>query len=316
MKLGSIVGIAFSCLLIIAGIVLCVMGTNKAEEAGQFLFTQRSEEGTYYCEKIAKGTNRVKIQFKNADVTVIGGAEKSQIEFINFNPNLYNVSVTPNILSFEEMPSLTSIVDIGENGINFKGLRYLLDFDTYNYDDLNKSVVISLADDSDIKILDISGEKSKVTLKNVKLDGDLSLKIDSGSISVDDFSTTSTLEIIGSNLNSNIKGFSGSTLRCNSTKAVLNITESSAKNTEIDVKNGAVEYMTRDVLSNGFFNISSKSGSVTVNDDKITEAIFSSPENYETSLTVITEDASINISYEVETAPDTPSQTPTDTVIQ
>lgn len=325
MKLGSIVGIAFSCLLIIAGIVLCVMGTNKAEEAGQFLFTQRNEDGTYYCEKIAKGTNRVKVHFKNADVTVIGGAEKTQIEFKNFNPNLYNISVTPNILSFEEMPSilslkempsLSSIVDIGENGINFKGLRYLLDFKNNNYDDLNKSIIISLADDTDIKILDISGEKSKVTLKNVKIDGDILLKVDSGSVSVDKLTTTSTLEIVGSDIKTDVKGFNGTTIRCNSTKAELSVIDSSAKNAEINVKTGSVEYLTDDVLSDGFFKISSETGAVMVNGEKHTEEIFSSPENYETSLSVITEDASIVISYEVATAPETPPQTPSDAVSQ
>ena len=79
MKLGSIVGIVFSCLLIIAGIVLCVVGNETAKDSDQLLFTQRSDGGTYYCEKIDKGTNRVKIQFDKADITVIGGAEKSQI---------------------------------------------------------------------------------------------------------------------------------------------------------------------------------------------------------------------------------------------
>ena len=316
MKLGSIVGIVFSCLLIIAGIVLCVKGKNEAEAADQLLFAQRSEDGsTYYCEKIAEGTNRVKIQFKDADVTVIGGAEKSQIEFKNFNPNLYSVSVTPNIVSFEEIPSLTSIVDIGENGINFKGLRYLLDFENYNYDDLKKSIVISLADNTDLKVLDISGENSTVKLQNLNLDGDLSLKIDSGNVTVENMTTTSTLEIIGSSLTSVIKGFVGSTLRFNSETADLNVTDCSVKDTEINVNSGNVEYHTDDVLTGAFFNILTKNGVITINDEVVSNVEYSSPEGYEKSLNIVSEDAYINITYTEEIASDT-TQTPSDTATQ
>lgn len=305
MKLGSIVGIVFSCLLIIAGIVLCVMGTETAKESDQLLFTQRSEGGTYYCEKIDKGTNRVKIQFEKADITVIGGAEKSQIEFINFNPNLYNVSITPNIVSFEEIPSLTSIVDIGENGINFKGLRYLLDFKSYDFDDLDKSIVISLSDDTDLKVLDISGENSKVTLKNIKLDGDISLKIDNGSVNVDKLKTSSTLEVIGKKVDAEIKNLSASTLRFTTDKSAFSTTECSVKNSEISVKNGSVVYTTDDILTGAMLNIESETGEMIVNGEKLTDEVKVIPETYEKSLSVITESASIAVDYKDQLPEDT-----------
>lgn len=305
MKLGSIVGIVFSCLLIIAGIVLCVMGTETAKESDQLLFTQRSEGGTYYCEKIDKGTNRVKIQFEKADITVIGGAEKSQIEFINFNPNLYNVSITPNIVSFEEIPSLTSIVDIGENGINFKGLRYLLDFKSYDFDDLDKSIVISLSDDTDLKVLDINGENSKVTLKNIKLDGDISLKINNGIVNVDKLKTSSTLEVIGKKVDAEIKNLSASTLRFTTDKSAFSTTECSVKNSEISVKNGSVVYTTDDILTGAMLNIESETGEMIVNGEKLTDEVKVIPETYEKSLSVITESASIAVDYKDQLPEDT-----------
>jgi len=298
MKLGSIVGIVFSCLLIIAGIVLCVVGNETAKDSDQLLFTQRSDGGTYYCEKIDKGTNRVKIQFDKADITVIGGAEKSQIEFINFNPNLYSVSITPNIVSFEEIPSLKSIVDIGENGINFKGLRYLLDFKNYDFDDLDKSIVISLSDDTDLKSLDITGENSNITLKNIKLNGDISLKLNDGTISVDKLKTSSTLEIIGDNVNSEIKNFSASNLRFTSNRSKFTASDCSVKDVQVDVKSGSVTYATEDILSGALLNITSETGEMIINGQKLTDEVKLTPENYERSLSVITKEASVSIDYQ------------------
>ena len=128
MKLGSIVGIVLSCLLIISGIVLCARGRSMAEDSGQNLLVQMNKGGTYYNQKIDDSIKRIKIEYEDADIQIKGGASRSQIEFRNFNPNFYAMSVTSSIITFEETPRITSITDIWENGFNFKGLRYALSY--------------------------------------------------------------------------------------------------------------------------------------------------------------------------------------------
>ncbi|MBR5632889.1 MAG: hypothetical protein IKW68_02835, partial [Clostridia bacterium] len=118
MKLGTIVGIVFSCLLIIGGVILCCIGTSIAEENGQVLFTQKNENGTYHKLVVDESITRIDLSLENVDVVVSGNADVSEIEFYNFNPNNYALSVTTNVISFEETPKIESVTDILASGIN------------------------------------------------------------------------------------------------------------------------------------------------------------------------------------------------------
>lgn len=306
MKLGSIVGIVISCLLIIGGIVLCALGKSYADNAGQPLFTQVTEDGTYYNQKIEKGTNRLKLSYDNANIRIIGGAEKSQIEFNNFNPNLYSLSVTPIVIAFEETQKISSIVDMWENGINFKGLRYVLDFRNKGYDDLPKSIVISIADDSDLKSIDITGKKSKVTIKDLSLDGDISLSVESGKIEVDNVNSTSTFEINGTKIDTTITNLNVPTLRYNSSNSKLKINESTFTSTNINVDKGLVEYNSSENLDGTLMSVTSEIGSVTVNYMLMPEGLSTLQNEYTKDLTIKCKEASVVLSYPTE------SSSPTD----
>ena len=186
MKLGTIVGIVFSCLLIIGGIVLCIMGVTMAEENGQSLFIQKDKNGTYNRLIIDEEITRIDLELEDVSVIVSGNADVSEIEFYNFNPNNYALSVTTNVISFEETPKIESVSDILSNGFNFKGLRYALDFDNYSYESDDKRIVINLASNTDIKILDVKAEKGLVDISKLSTGSDISVSLGKGKVELSD----------------------------------------------------------------------------------------------------------------------------------
>lgn len=297
MKLGSIVGIILSCVLIIAGIVMCTLGTNEAKDNGQYLFTQRSNDGTQYTQKIDEGTTRIKIECDNAKVTVVGGADKSCIEFNNFNPNYYSLSATPNVITFEEKQEFDSIVDIWENGINFKGLRYALDFRNYGYDSLEKSITINVGNECDIKVLDISTASGSVEISNLELDGDVSLDLKSGKVTLDNVSSTSAVSISGDAVNTTVKNTSALSFRFTVKSSELLVEESDLTDVQVTLDSGRVDYHSKTALDKLQVSIVSESGGLLVNSLPHNSAIFAEPEEYEGSLKIKCVSAGINLTY-------------------
>ena len=297
MKLGSIVGIVLSMLLIISGIVMCVIGNQTAASDGQHLFTERIGEGTLYTQKITEDIKRIKIECDTAEIKILGGAEKSHIEFKNFNPNYYSLSTTPNVISFEEIQEFDSIVDIWENGINFKGLRYALDLRNYSDNDLKKSITIHIGGDSDINTLDISAASSNVSVDALSFNGDISLNVLSGSVTVNGLTTSSQLNISGSSVKTSLKDANAYTLKYNVKSSEISIENSLFNDALINVDDGRIDYHSVETFDAYSVSIASEEGGLLVNDLPHSGAIFSEPEEFTKILKIKCKSAGINLTY-------------------
>ena len=96
MKLGSIVGLIIAAILVVTGSILCIVGASNAKSEGRELFMQVDADGTRYVQDISTEVTKLSIDCKDTSITVNGNAERSYIEFRNFNPNRYSVSATAN----------------------------------------------------------------------------------------------------------------------------------------------------------------------------------------------------------------------------
>ena len=88
MKKTSIFFLIISVILIITGVVLKNSALKDAEKENIELFRQTLTENGDLIETVEfsiEDTNKINIDIKNANVNIIGNAEKSYAEIINFN---------------------------------------------------------------------------------------------------------------------------------------------------------------------------------------------------------------------------------------
>ena len=299
MKLGTIVGIVFSCLLIIGGVILCCVGTSIAEENGQVLFTQKNENGTYHKLVVDESITRIDLSLENVDVVVSGNADVSEIEFYNFNPNNYALSVTTNVISFEETPKIESVTDILASGINFKGLRYALDVEGYRFESDDKRVVINLSKDTDIKILDISAEKGEIDISKLDTDSDITVSLGRGKVNLAEIKTTSVIDVKGTAVDTVMSGLTAVGLKYSADKSDLTVSNSIFTTSQVTVSDGSVSYSLAEAPEKTQITASSDTGSLMVNSISSSSPYKLESEEHEKTVDIKCKSAGINITYPV-----------------
>ncbi len=317
MKLGSIVGLIIAAALTVAGITLCIIGSVSAGSAGRELFTQVDDGGTHYTQEITDDVTKLTLNFEDADVVINGGAERSSVEFINFNPNKYALSVTANVITFSESANIDSLLDIGDITMSFKGLRYLLDVRNAQLDGLDRRIVINLSDSSRLKMIDIDGRQCSLAADGVTLAGDILLDADTASVNIDSCSVSSTLGITADTLTANIKACTVGTLRAVADSAELFSDGTECDSCDITLTDGRVDYISSVTLDGKRIAVSTQSGGLMVNlkptDSPFThEPVTDGEDESEDaapvkSFKIAAESAVINLQFPTELSPtDTP----------
>ncbi len=193
MKRNTRIYFIIAASVILAGIILCLVGSAVGNARNEQIFPENTENGrryTYYFGDSDIG--RVKFDAVKAQVNIIGGAEKSYIEVINFNENLCTFSNSNAMVTFRESPDVSSVLRFWENGFTFKGLRYLL----RSGGDENGGIInVYMAQDVKVKAFDITVESGKISVKNISDPTDYSLVVGSGGISMTDVNTVSNIAL-------------------------------------------------------------------------------------------------------------------------
>jgi len=317
MKLGSIVGFIVAAILIIAGIVMCVVGSVSANGENRELFMQVDENGTHYIQDISSEVTKLSIECNEADITIVGGAEKSFIEFTNFNPNKYSISATANVITFSETADISSILDLGDLGFSFKGLRYFLDPRNDDFDALKKSIVINLAQDSTLKIIDIDAEESNLSADGVTVSGDMILNIKSGEITIKNCTAQSSINISNTSAKTTLEASSAKVLRYSGKEGSLLINGCDITNTDITSESGRVDFISDVTIDDKAISVSSETGGILFNAKPVASPFNHEPVHGDTDEDVTVNtfkikcvSASINLSFPSEIAING-SQTPT-----
>ena len=298
MKLGSIIGLVICCILLITGGILCAAGYVSARNSGQYLFTQTNENGTFFVGDIDDGsTTTIKLGVSDAKIKIIGGADKSKIEFLNYNPNYYVLSSTAKVINFEEVESFSSMLKIWENGFSFKGLRYIFDFNDYGSAERPKEIHIYVTDISSLSTIDIDAVNAEISFENVDLSGDITIRTETGSVDLSNVSCGKFISVHGTDLNASLKGVVCEQLSLSAESSDIYAENSSFTSAEITVSDGRVDFYSPVSFDNGKLSIVSETGGILLNGSPVTGAYSIDSETPERTLRIKTVSAGINMEY-------------------
>lgn len=248
MKVTSIIFLVIAILLVIGGSVILNKSQEMAAEKDIELFKQTITENGDLVETIefsSENTNKININLKNTDVNIIGNAEKSYVEIINFNAIEYSTYTNNRTFNIEN-DLISAVIGRAEGGsIHFGGVRDYLRKDEYNKNE--KRVNVYLTADCAVKIFDIKIENGNINVENVNLLCDYYSVINEGS-----FTSENTPRI--SYINSKIK------------KGDVIINKAYVANADIEIENGDIELS----LPSQYiydFNIESETGVIKYNNE-------------------------------------------------
>ncbi len=245
MKKTSIVFLVISVLLIITGFVIRNKGSKLAEEKNIDLFRQELTENGDFVETIefsVENTNKINVNLKDTEINVIGNAEKNYIELFNFNTLEYSAYLNNRSFNIEN-DLLSSISGRAESGnISFNGVRDFVRFDKHNKD---KKINIYLAENSNVKIFDITIEKGNISFSQMSQICDYTVKLNDGDVSITNTPIVSLADL-------NIK------------KGNVKLDNSYLANAKIKIENGNIDFSTP---SNYIYDyeIESETGEININ---------------------------------------------------
>lgn len=197
MKPTSIVSLIIAVLLVILGLVTCMIAQNMATANGEFLFSETREDGLVNTVNLTESeVSKIELIVSDAEINIIR-SDKACIEFVNFRENYYNLSAANRVLSFSEIPDITSMLKFWENGFTFKGMRYILNFkkDQEQAPDAKKIINLYLTSDKEIKIFDIQADNCTLNIENMTSATDYNITVNTAEISLTSLKTASNINI-------------------------------------------------------------------------------------------------------------------------
>lgn len=198
MKPTSIVSLIIAVLLIILGLVTCMIAQNMANANGELLFSETREDGLVNTVDLTDSEiSKIELIVSDAEINIIGRSDKSCIEFVNFRENYYNLSNSNRVLSFSEIPDITSMLKFWENGFTFKGMRYILNFakDSDRKTDAKKVINLYLTNDKEIKIFDIQADNCTLSIESMSSATDYNITVKNAEITTSGLKTSSSFNI-------------------------------------------------------------------------------------------------------------------------
>ncbi len=247
MKRTSVAFIIIAILLIITGFILKAAATKKAEIDDITLFRQTLTESGDLVETIDisdKDTNKIYINLDNTDINIVGGADFSYIEVINFNTLGYAVYNNNRTLTLENdiMSSLLGRAEGGQFGFN--GIRDYLRFQKHNPE---KKVNIYLSESSNVKIFDIQINSGNISFDKVSIVSDYILNLNKGNIT---FTNTPEISLL------DVKSKSGN----------LSLNDILITKSDIELENGNLEYNNERSISYSY-NLECEVGEIKIGNE-------------------------------------------------
>lgn len=240
MKLRSVISLIIAAALILSGIVVCVVASVMADSADVMLFPAEDDNGNLVYRMDISGTTKINIDSADADIVIIGGAEESSIEVVNFNANYYKLSQSNGSLAFGQVDDFLSMFKFWDNGFSFKGMRYILRYGDDAAGD--KKVVINLKDDSDINLIQLSSVKGDISVKDCGFSADYTVRSDKGAIKLSGLTSALSMNVSGDAPDITIDKCSTEKLVIGAASPIASISSSTAKSANVIIENGDVSF--------------------------------------------------------------------------
>lgn len=195
MKPTSIIFLIVSLVVVLLGFATVGVANGLAASQDVELGMPAAEDGNYYAEPEfdPETVGKISVALGEATVNVIGGAEKSYIELINFTEGMYASSSSNRVFTLNDSTELSSFSSIISMVSGFKGLRTFVDY--FGMRNLERTVNIYLCDDYPVNAIEISLEKGIVNIKNNRTLTDYYVDIESGELNMIDVGTTSVAKV-------------------------------------------------------------------------------------------------------------------------
>ena len=197
MKPTSVIFLIVSVLLACMGVILCMTASSIANEQGVGLFDQVGDgEDNYIHSETFSEEELKKIVIKVSDVkvNVIGGAEESRIELVNFPNNSYQIQAGRSTLQISDNAGISGIIDLDNLKINFNGFR---DYLHYVFEDTvrEKSLNLYLTDNADLVNLNITTTTGDISVADLSTGCDFKIVITNGVVDFVNVATDSSVQI-------------------------------------------------------------------------------------------------------------------------
>ena len=201
MKPTSVIFLIVSILLASVGFLLCMTATSLATEQGIGLFTQIGDDDDNYIATetfTEEELKKIVVKVSNVRVNIIGGADESRIELVNFMNKSYQIQAGRSTLQISDNSGITGIIDIDNFKINFHGFRdylhYLFDY-IAGRPQKDQVLNVYLTDEADLVNFNITVGDGDITISNMTTDCDYKIVIDSGVVDINNVNTDSSIQI-------------------------------------------------------------------------------------------------------------------------
>lgn len=257
-------------LLIIAGFVTCLIAQNMAEAEGQMLFAENRDYGLVNTLDLAEtAISKLEINVQDADVHIYGGSESSYIELVNFRENYYACNTSNRVVTFDEIPDVTSMLKFWENGVSFKGIRYLLAFGEEEPVG-DKVINIYLGGENiDLKIVSVTGQSCNVSLENMTYNADYTMALEEGSLHCSNMKSSSMLTVTGNKVALDLQNSSFGTCNIQCTDLTLDAMKVFMPMTSIQCTSIDADITPTQTVASLNYSVTVKNGSVTVNGNNL-----------------------------------------------
>lgn len=202
MKPSSIIALIVAVLLVIVGLTTCIIAQNMANASGQTLFSESRSDGLVNTMDLSEqDLSKIELIVSDADINIYGKSSSSYVEFVNFRENYYTLTTANQVLSFDEIPDVVSMLKFWENGFSFKGMRYIFNFRPET--EGRKVINVYLNANTGINIFKITADNCTLNLEGLTWGSDYDFTLKNGEINVPNLKTTSTFRVNGEEITLN-----------------------------------------------------------------------------------------------------------------
>ncbi len=250
--------------------MICIAGAVVSNINGDQLFAGELKGGKGYSYTFSgEDVNKIDIEASDATVNIIGGSTESKLEVINFDENMYALNIDPHRITFKESPDVKSMLNFFENGVTFKGMRYVMRLGGSSGEKII-NIYLTNKDRVDKFILNVG--KGKISVEDIKTDTEYSFTILDGAVSMNNIKTGGSVSVSAlqsSDLDIALNKVSAKALKIDAAYAELTSETLTFSEGKINITHGSAQ-LDFIPLSHYFKLNINANGKLTVNDNPYT----------------------------------------------
>lgn len=184
MKKSFLIPLIISFSVMLLGIIVCLVASNKANAEGIDLFASEFNENGEIVTKYTinlEELSKINLVLPEADVEIIGCQSSSYIELVNFHAKTYSLSKSNGLFELDDQFDISSLLNLTKNDFSFNGIRSVLNLGRIFTD--KKLVRVHLS--GDVKTdLSLTLGTGNVTFTDIEELNDIYVALEQGNVKV------------------------------------------------------------------------------------------------------------------------------------